>query len=128
MISTNELKFAAMRHASPLSITRLSQRTGATLRALRHYESLGMLRPIRAGRGERLYPAQECARAEQIARLRQLGIPLPQIQQILDQETTEARNEALRQALSRRLEELEAQTPRIRQALSELTFEDRLVA
>lgn len=117
-----------MRNASPLSITRLSQRTGATLRALRHYESLGLLRPIRAGRGERLYPDHECARAAQITRLRQLDLPLSLIQKILDQDCDEARNETLRRALSSRLAELEAQTPRVKAALSELSYTGRLVA
>lgn len=109
-----------MLNASPLTIRRLSQRTGATLRALRHYEELGLLRPIRAGRGERLYPHHECDRAAQITRLRRLDLPLSLIQHILDQDCDHERTQALRQALSSRLAELEAQTPMIRAALSEL--------
>lgn len=124
----NEPKITKMRNASPLSITRLSQRTGATLRALRHYESLGLLKPIRVGRGERLYPDHECDRAAQITRLRQLDLPLSLIQQILDQDCDETRNETLRRALSSRLAELEAQTPMVKAALSELSYTGRHVA
>jgi DNA-binding transcriptional MerR regulator len=109
-----------MRNASPLTIRRLSQQTGVTLRALRHYETLGLLRPIRADRGKRLYPQGECARAIQIARLRRMDLSLPLIQSILDRDCDHDRNEALRQALSERLAELESQTPMVRAALSEL--------
>jgi len=109
-----------MRNASPLTIRRLSQQTGVTLRALRHYEALGLLKPIRADRGERLYPHRECVRAVQIARLRRLDLPLSLIQQVLDHDCDHERTEALRQALSERLAELEAQTPMVRAALSEL--------
>ena len=58
--------------------------TGITVRALHHYDRLGLLRPRRTGSGYRLYGRQELERLEQIVALKFIGIPLQQIKAILE--------------------------------------------
>ena len=50
---------------------------GVTVRALHHYDQLGLLKPLRHGRtGYRLYRDSDFAKLEQIVVLKFLGIPL----------------------------------------------------
>jgi MerR family transcriptional regulator, thiopeptide resistance regulator len=50
---------------------------GVTVRALHHYDQLGLLKPLRNGRtGYRVYRDSDFARLEQIVVLKFLGIPL----------------------------------------------------
>jgi DNA-binding transcriptional MerR regulator len=58
--------------------------TGVTVRALHHYDRLGLLRPRRTGSRYRLYGRQELERLEQIVALKFIGVPLQQIKAILD--------------------------------------------
>jgi DNA-binding transcriptional MerR regulator len=58
--------------------------TGVTVRALHHYDRLGLLRPRRTGSGYRLYGREELERLEQIVALKFIGVPLQQIKAILD--------------------------------------------
>ena len=58
--------------------------TGVTVRALHHYDRLGLLRPRRTGSGYRLYGRPELERLEQIVALKFIGIPLQRIKAILD--------------------------------------------
>ncbi|RYG07476.1 MAG: MerR family transcriptional regulator [Caulobacteraceae bacterium] len=62
-----------------VSIRELSARTGATLRALRHYEELGLLTAGRNARGARCYDADQRRDADLITGLRRLGMPLRDI-------------------------------------------------
>ena len=56
-----------------------------TVRALHHYDRLGLLRPRqRSPAGYRLYTARDFARLEQIVVLKFLGIPLRQIRRLLE--------------------------------------------
>jgi len=58
---------------------------GVTVRALHHYDKLGLLRPQQRSRtGYRLYSAKDFARLEQIVVLKFLGIPLKQIRRLLE--------------------------------------------
>ena len=58
---------------------------GVTVRALHHYDRLGLLRPRQRSRaGYRLYTAKDFARLEQIVVLKFLGIPLKQIRRLLE--------------------------------------------
>lgn len=57
---------------------------GITVRALHHYDRLGLLKPGRTEAGYRLYRAPDLERLEQIAALKFLGIPLKQIKELLD--------------------------------------------
>jgi len=66
----------------------LAERTGLTVRALHHYDAMGLLSP--SGRtdsahqaGHRLYTAADVARLQQVLSLRQLGFSLEQIREYL---------------------------------------------
>ena len=61
--------------------------TGVTVRALHHYDRLGLLRPAQRTRaGYRLYGERDVARLEQIIALKFIGFSLKEIKTILDRE------------------------------------------
>lgn len=106
-------------HRSAISIRELAARTGATLRALRHYEDIGLLTAGRRASGARCYDAEQRRTAALIARLRRLGMPTPDIQAAL----TDGRAEIVARFLS---DEIAAAVDRIqdlRTALVELETE-----
>src|SRR5689334_7977679 len=66
----------------------LAERTGLSVRALHHYDAIGLLSP--SGRtdsahqsGHRLYSAADVARLQQVLSLKQLGFALDQIRDYL---------------------------------------------
>jgi MerR family transcriptional regulator, thiopeptide resistance regulator len=62
---------------------------GVTVRALHHYDRLGLLKPSgRTHAGYRLYRDHDLARLEQIVVLKFLGLPLKQIGRLLKREST----------------------------------------
>ena len=65
----------------------LAGRTGLSVRALHHYEEIGLLVPSgRTEAGHRLYADEEVLRLQQIASLRALGLSLGEIRECLDVE------------------------------------------
>jgi DNA-binding transcriptional MerR regulator len=56
---------------------------GVTVRALHHYDRIGLLKPVRGASGFRLYRMEDLERLEQIAALKFLGIPLQEIKLLL---------------------------------------------
>jgi len=56
---------------------------GVTVRALHHYDRIGLLKPQRGTSGSRFYSLEDLERLEQIAALKFLGIPLQEIKQLL---------------------------------------------
>lgn len=86
----------------PCQVQEFAQLTGVTVRALHHYDRLGLLRPRRTGSGYRLYGARELERLEQIVALKFIGIPLKQIKAMLDRNAS-----GLADALSRQRTVLE---------------------
>jgi MerR family transcriptional regulator, thiopeptide resistance regulator len=61
---------------------------GVTVRALHHYDRLGLLTPQRrTGSRYRLYSERDLARLEEIVVLKFLGIPLKEIRPLLDQQS-----------------------------------------
>ena len=56
---------------------------GVTVRALHHYDRIGLLRPQRSASGTRLYSLTDLERLVQIAALKFLGIPLREIKLLL---------------------------------------------
>ena len=66
----------------------MARRTGLSVRALHHYEEVGVLVPSgRSGtRGDRLYSEADVLRLQQIASMRSLGFSLGQIRKFLDRE------------------------------------------
>ena len=67
-----------------LKVGALAKRTGLTVRTLHHYDEIGLLSPShRTASGHRLYGAAELRRLQQIASLKQLGLPLEEIRDCL---------------------------------------------
>jgi MerR family transcriptional regulator, thiopeptide resistance regulator len=63
----------------------LARVTGLTVRALHHYDHIGLLSPsLRTSAGHRLYTADDVARLYRVCLLRRLGFPLGQITSVLD--------------------------------------------
>jgi len=63
----------------------LASRTGMSVRALHHYDEIGLLSPsLRTPSGHRLYQQADVARLQQIQSLRLMGIPLEEVKQLLD--------------------------------------------
>jgi len=62
---------------------------GVTVRALHHYDRLGLLKPNRTEAGYRLYYLRDLERLEQIVALKFLGIPLKQIRRMFQRGTSE---------------------------------------
>lgn len=67
-----------------------SKRAGVTVRALHHYDRLGLLKPSgRTNAGYRVYSDRDFARLEQIVALKFIGFPLFQIRDILRRKDTD---------------------------------------
>ena len=64
-------------------IGEFAELAGVTVRALHHYDRIGLLKPQRGNSGNRLYRLQDLERLEQIAALKFLGIPLQEIKLLL---------------------------------------------
>ena len=61
-----------------------AKRAGVTIRALHHYDRLGLLKPSgRTAAGYRVYSDRDFARLEQIVALKFIGFPLSQIRELL---------------------------------------------
>lgn len=66
------------------SIQQIARLAGTTSRTLRHYDELGLLTPSRIGsNGYRYYDAAALVRLQRVLLLRDLGLGLPQIAEIL---------------------------------------------
>ena len=66
-----------------LSPTETARRFGVTVKALRLYERRGLLAPVRSEAGWRTYGPDQIARLHQILALKQLGLSLASIGQLL---------------------------------------------
>lgn len=70
------------------SIQQLARLSGVTSRTLRHYDDLGLLPPTRVGaNGYRHYDQAALVRLQRILLLRELGLGLPAIAEVLDGQT-----------------------------------------
>lgn len=69
-----------------MQIGRFSRLTGLTVKALRHYDEIGLLRPahVDPGTGYRTYTPEQVERAELIRQLRSLEVPLDEIGVLLE--------------------------------------------
>ena len=68
---------------SSYRIGEFAKLAGVTVRALHHYDRIGLLKPERTGYGFRVYDRKGLERREQIAALKFLGIPLKEIKLLL---------------------------------------------
>ncbi|KAA9106618.1 MerR family transcriptional regulator [Microbacterium rhizomatis] len=70
------------------SIQEIAKLAGTTSRALRHYDDIGLLAPSSIGaNGYRRYDGDALVRLQRILLLRELGLGLPQIAEIVDRDT-----------------------------------------
>ena len=68
-----------------LKVGELARRSGLTVRALHHYDSIGLLHPTgRSERGYRLYSRDDVARLHGIQTLRRMGLSLADVAQLLN--------------------------------------------
>jgi DNA-binding transcriptional MerR regulator len=118
--------------AALYSITALAEELGLTPRAIRFYESKGLLEPQRAG-ANRVYTYRDRARLLLILRGKRLGFSLAHIQQYLDLYDADPTHELqlvhLLRGARRRIEELEAQRRDLELTLDELhDIEEQVLA
>jgi DNA-binding transcriptional MerR regulator len=91
--------------------------SGVTVRALHHYDRLGLLKPRRTETGYRIYAERDLERLQQVVALKYIGLSLQQIRVVLDRPPLEL-PDALR--LQRRvLEEKQRHLARALSAIAE---------
>ena len=74
-----------------LTIGQLASRTGLAVRTIRYWSDIGTVPPAgRSSGGHRLYDAESVARLELVRTLRELGLGLEEVRQVLAQEATVA--------------------------------------
>ena len=68
-----------------MTVHKVSEMTGVSIRALQHYDNIGLLHPTqRTGAGYRLYDEAALERLQQILLFRELEFPLKEIAEIVD--------------------------------------------
>ncbi|MFG1621688.1 MerR family transcriptional regulator [Kribbella sp. NPDC049227] len=73
-----------------LTVGEVSTRLGVTVRALHHWDEVGLARPsLRTAGGYRLYTAADLERLQRIVVYRELGLGLDRIRAILDDSTAD---------------------------------------
>ena len=92
-----------------LTIGEFSQLTHLSVRTLRRYHQGGLLEPARIDddTGYRYYSSEQIPTAQVIHRLRELGVPLAEVQQVLAADDPNARADLLSSHLSRLEDELD---------------------
>ncbi len=94
-------------------IHEFAQMAGVTVRALHHYDRLGVLRPQRTQAGYRVYCERDLEQLEKIVALKFLGLPLKQIKLLLEQD-----GRGLAEVLRAQRMALEEKRRRLEQAIS----------
>jgi len=91
--------------------------TGVTVKALQHYDRIGLLRPSRTPAGHRIYSERDVERVRQIIALKAIGVPLKRIKAVLDGHRT-----SLSDALKAQRDELLAQRNGLQHALNAIAI------
>jgi DNA-binding transcriptional MerR regulator len=69
----------------PWKVGELARNTGVSVRALHHYDEIGLLKPsLRTSAGHRLYDRADIERLQQIHSLRLMGLSLDETKSLLD--------------------------------------------
>ena len=90
-----------------LTVKQVAKLSGVSVRALHHYDAIGLLKPAHVGRnGYRYYGREELLRLQQVLLHRELGLPLIEIAAIIDAPGFD-RLEALQAQRDRLVEEAE---------------------
>jgi DNA-binding transcriptional MerR regulator len=112
------------------SIQDIARLSGTTSRTLRHYDDIGLLKPSRVGsNGYRYYDEDALARLQRILLLRELGLGLPAIADVLEGQTRNA--DALLTHLhwlQREKERLDRQIGAVETTIRKLEGGERLMA
>lgn len=66
------------------TISELSQELDVSTRTIRYYEELGLIRPMRSDRGNRLYSRRDRARLRLILRGKRFGFSLEEIREMIE--------------------------------------------
>ena len=106
-------------------ITGLAEHYGLTVRAIRHYEQVGLVATYRDHANRRKYDALARARLELISRLRTAGLALKEFAPIveLDQRGRAAQLRAAAEALKTKLAELDLARDRLVRTIAEIEGE-----
>lgn len=112
-----------------LSIGELSQRTGASVRSIRHYDGHGLLASVRASNGYRMFPDKAITQVRQIQRMIATGFTIEDIRGFPDcmlliegarscDQITDVQRARL-EAIDRQIADLERRRTRLIKTLSE---------
>ncbi|PZU62060.1 MAG: heavy metal-responsive transcriptional regulator [Brevundimonas sp.] len=91
------------------TITEAASRCGLTTRALRYYEDVGLLHPLRNASRARVYSGSIIDRLDLISKLRSAGVELGEIAEILCGREPGSEERRLIDVIERRLAAVEAQ-------------------
>lgn len=107
------------RNSNLLKVGELARKTGKTVRALRLYEEMGLLQPMRSDGGFRLFGPDQLARVYWIAKLQDMGFSLAQIQSLLatveESKTAPAAMQSVREMFRQRLASTREQVEKLLQ-------------
>lgn len=112
-----------------LSIGKLADATGASVRSIRHYDDQGLLRSSRSSNGYRTFPTEAVTQVKQIQRMIATGFSLADIQAFPDcmrliegaascTEASEVQRKRLR-SIERQIADLEKRRVRLLKTLSD---------
>jgi MerR family transcriptional regulator, copper efflux regulator len=112
-----------------LTIGEVSQRTGASVRSIRHYDQHGLLASVRASNGYRLFPDKAVTQVRQIQRMIASGFTIDDIRSFPDcmlliegacscDQITEVQRQRL-ETIDRQIADLERRRMRLIKTLSE---------
>ena len=112
------------------AIQEVAQIAGTTSRTLRHYDSVGLLAPSRVGgNGYRYYDDRALVRLQRILMLRDLGLGIPAIAEVLDGQQDDARALTAHLAwLQREKERLDRQIASVELTITNLKGGEQLMA
>ncbi|WP_106815817.1 MerR family transcriptional regulator [Microbacterium timonense] len=116
--------------AEQWSIQQISKLAGTTSRTLRHYDDIGLLPPSSTGHnGYRYYDQAALVRLQRILLLRELGLRLPQIAEVIERESEEVPAlEAHLAWLRQEQDRLERQIASVESTISAMRGGERLMA
>ncbi|TFC04870.1 MerR family transcriptional regulator [Cryobacterium mannosilyticum] len=112
------------------SIQDVARLANTTSRTLRHYGTVGLLEPSRIGaNGYRFYDERSLVRLQRILMLRDLGLGLPAIREVIDEQTDETRALAAHLAwLREERERLARQIRSVENTIDTLDRKEQLMA
>lgn len=110
-----------------LTVKAVADLAGISIRALHHYDQIGLLKPAgQSASGYRLYSQQDLERLQQILFFRELGFGLKEIREIIDSPDFDRRKALLahRAALQQRRERIDRLIHTIDRTLESIEKED----